>query len=129
MAASASSHKLEFTLQGREELKKQFNSVAEAVGTAKARTALKAGGLVIQNDAKRRAPYLTGTLRRSIAMEDGPGATEITIGTDVEYAGFVEFGTYKMAARPYLRPAFDENIPEVTRTIAEALSDLIEAAL
>jgi hypothetical protein len=30
------------------------------------------------------------------------------VGTDVEYSIYVEFGTSKMAAQPYLRPAIEE---------------------
>lgn len=29
------------------------------------------------------------------------------VGTNVEYSVYVEFGTYKMAAQPYLRPAVE----------------------
>jgi len=78
--------------------------------------ALKAGALLIQNDAKKRAPYLTGTLRRSIHTEQ-TGKTSVKVGTDVEYAIFQEYGTSKMAARPYLRPAFDENRQKVVDKI------------
>lgn len=30
------------------------------------------------------------------------------VGTDVHYAPYVEFGTYKMQAQPFLRPSADE---------------------
>jgi hypothetical protein len=30
---------------------------------------------------------------------------------------FNEFGTYKMAARPYMRPALDETKPEIKKLI------------
>jgi HK97 gp10 family phage protein len=35
---------------------------------------------------------------------DGSGFY-VQIGTNVSYAAFVEFGTSRMAAKPYLRPA------------------------
>jgi len=31
------------------------------------------------------------------------------VGTNVEYAAHVEYGTVRMGAQPYLRPAFDHN--------------------
>lgn len=34
------------------------------------------------------------------------------VGTSVEYAAFVEFGTSKMAAQPYLRPAVKETFTQ-----------------
>lgn len=30
------------------------------------------------------------------------------VGTNVDYAAYVEYGTYKMQAQPYLRPAADQ---------------------
>lgn len=46
----------------------------------------------------------TGRLRASITINK-LGAFDIEIGTNVEYASYVEEGTSKMPARPYLRPA------------------------
>jgi HK97 gp10 family phage protein len=50
----------------------------------------------------------TGTLQRSIGFINyGSG---IIIGAEAEYARFLELGTDKMAARPYLKRAIDKNI-------------------
>jgi len=40
-------------------------------------------------------------------MKEWAGDDDVVyvVGTDVEYAAFVEFGTSKMKAQPYLRPA------------------------
>ncbi|MEE9401255.1 MAG: HK97-gp10 family putative phage morphogenesis protein [Dehalococcoidia bacterium] len=46
---------------------------------------------------------------------------EVHIGTNVEYGPYVEFGTSKMAARPYLRPAFDENVDKARKQIIAVL--------
>lgn len=123
------SRRLEFRLDGHEELVKKFQKLDGWVQSRKVQAALRAGGLIIMNDAKARAPVLTGNLRRSITVEDGPGPREVNIGTDVEYAPFQEFGTSRMGARPYLRPAFDQNKPEVEREIADALWDLIKGEI
>ena len=58
-------------------------------------------------------PVDTGRLRGSIAVEEDENKMEVMIGTDVKYAPYVEFGTCKMAARPYLRPAYYENINKI----------------
>lgn len=61
----------------------------------------------IEADAKRRTPVDTGRLRASItrAIEhDAQGLVGI-VGTNVEYAPYVELGTRRMRARPFLRPA------------------------
>lgn len=81
-------------------------------------TALIAAGLIVQNDAKQRAPYFTGTLRRSIhigghSFQGGgtqlPGpqvssaGVTIAVGTNLEYAAQVEFGGTIVARNaPYL---------------------------
>lgn len=80
--------------------------------------ALIAAGLIVQNDAKQRAPYRTGTLRRSIhigghSFQGGgtqlPGPqvsgdqVTVAIGTNLEYAAQVEFGgTITARNAPYL---------------------------
>ena len=53
--------------------------------------------------AKALCPVDTGQLRNSIDYSvDGK---EAIVGTNVEHAAPVEFGTFKQAAQPYLRPA------------------------
>lgn len=51
----------------------------------------------------------TGHLRRSIAQEVERRLWNVAarIGTNVRYGRYLEFGTPKMAPRPWLRPAID----------------------
>jgi HK97 gp10 family phage protein len=71
-------------------------------------------GLLVQAAAKNFAtgygggPHVrTGRLRSSISTTLGADEAGVycDVGSNVEYAGYVELGTVKMAARPYLRPA------------------------
>lgn len=61
----------------------------------------------IATDAARLAPVLTGDLRNTVqvlGVQDGVG--RVGAGNDhVDYAGYVELGTRKMAAQAYLKPA------------------------
>lgn len=58
----------------------------------------------IEREAKLRAPVDTGTLRNSIqTVRLGPASYAVVVGVD--YGVHVEWGTVKMAAQPYLRPA------------------------
>lgn len=43
------------------------------------------------------------------------------VSTNVEYAPHVEFGTYKMAARPFLRPAYNKNVEKLNKKIKNIL--------
>lgn len=63
--------------------------------------------LQIVNAAKRMCPVDTGRLRDSITWELGlmMGLPTARIGTNVEYAPYVELGTRYMAAQAFLRPA------------------------
>lgn len=57
----------------------------------------------IEREAKGICPVDTGTLRNSINSEvqDYTGV----VSTNLDYAGYVEFGTYKKEARPYMMVA------------------------
>lgn len=61
----------------------------------------------VESAAKRVCPVDTGRLRSSITHSlatDERGLLAL-IGTNVEYARYVEFGTRRMRAQPYLRPS------------------------
>jgi HK97 gp10 family phage protein len=61
----------------------------------------------IEAAAKRICPVDTGRLRGSITHEvnASPGKIEGRVGSNVEYAAYVELGTRHTPAQPYLRPA------------------------
>lgn len=89
--------------------------IVEAMQTAIARALYKIG-LVAEGFAKKLCPVDTGRLRNSITFDmDG---TSVYIGTNVEYAEYVENGTSKRKATPYLVPAATEHISEY-RSIIE----------
>ena len=91
-----------------------FISYAKDVlqGMAKAKAAaLEVIGGKAESYAKKACPVDTGRLRNSITHAQMDENTEV-IGTNVEYAPFVELGTAKMKARPFLRPAAENHTPE-----------------
>lgn len=54
-------------------------------------------------------PVDTGRLKNSLQLRPmSPGHYHYKFGDGVEYGKYVEFGTYKMAAQPFMRPAMDE---------------------
>jgi HK97 gp10 family phage protein len=79
-----------------------FTSPAGPVGKSLARSAVK-----VEAAAIRLCPVDTGRLRSSITHQltvDGQGLLAL-VGTNVEYAIFVELGTRFSPAQPFLRPA------------------------
>jgi HK97 gp10 family phage protein len=63
----------------------------------------EAASAAIQAGAQANAPVRTGFLRGSISRIVQGG--KFVVEALASYAGFVEYGTRRMAARPYLTPA------------------------
>ncbi len=58
------------------------------------------------NEAQARVPVDTGALKASITGKAGLKQASFSAGNDqVKYAAFVEYGTVKMAAQPFMTPA------------------------
>jgi HK97 gp10 family phage protein len=54
--------------------------------------------------------------------EPTEGFTVVT-GTNVKYGPYVEFGTSRQSAQPYLYPAFFSLEPEVEREVAKVMQE------
>ena len=92
-----------------------------------ARLAMRDTVVEIHSDSVKGSPALTGHNRRSLAGEvsgmgtvaQGEDATSERVVDDSKiegavystsgYGGFLETGTVKMAARPYMKPAMDKS--------------------
>ena len=85
--------------------------------------ALEIIGGKAESYAKALSPVDTGRLRNSITHQQYDENTEI-IGTNVEYAPYVELGTHKMRSRPYLRPAAENHGEEYKQVIISELNKL-----
>ena len=105
-------------------------------------------GLVVESNAKALTPVKTGRLRGSITTQSANRGTEISgkaatdgiaaiekprdplevlVGTAVNYAAYVEFGTRFTGAQPYLRPGLALARGEVlTIAIKNGKSELAE---
>ena len=69
--------------------------------------------------AKQLVPVRTGHLRSSIYAKISEWVAEV--GAEAAYALFVEFGTYRMRAQPYLYPAIQRHLPRLESIILDAL--------
>jgi hypothetical protein len=95
---------------------------ASEIVTKAARLAMRDTVVDIANESSKNSPKLTGNNMRSIRYEASgfhtregvidqnkiEGAVYSTSG----YGGILETGTYKMAARPYIKPAVDRYVPK-----------------
>lgn len=84
---------------------------------------LEALGLEAEGNAVTEITELdavdTGRLRGSISHAHDD--TSAYIGTNVEYAPYVELGTHKMAARPFLRNAITNYTDDYKKIIEDEL--------
>ena len=83
--------------------------------------ATEAIGLFVEGEAKLLAPVDTGNLRSS--MSHTSDDEKATIGTNVEYAIFLEKGTSRQKAQPFLTPAAENNKDKITQLARRYLGD------
>lgn len=81
----------------------------------------------IADIARRLVPVDTGYLKSSIYALHLARHSQVKAGA--KYAGYVEFGTYKMAAQPFLRPAVAEHQREILAAVAEAMIGEMKVAV
>lgn len=93
-----------------------LKGLSDAVERALTRIGLSAEGY-----AKKECPVDTGNLRNSITHEVVQSEKAVYIGTNVEYAAYVELGTVRTKAKPYLKPAATEHSAVYKRIMEEEM--------
>jgi len=64
----------------------------------------------------------TGRLANSIEFDALDDLT-VTVGSRVAYAAYLEYGTSRMAPRPYFRPAVEDITPKYIRRLERAIEE------
>lgn len=97
--------------------------------------AVRAGARVVRKAAKARVPVKTGKLRDSLMVKKvrqrQSSSVLVIVGPkwpEGAHGHLVEFGTKHSAAKPFLRPAFDEKAGEALDKIGDTLGRGIERA-
>lgn len=73
---------------------------------------LERSSIRIERGAKNRAPVDTGQLKKTI-FQGKAGSLTYKVVAPVHYAVYLEKGTRKMRAKPFLRPALEEERPRL----------------
>ena len=130
-------------------LNEVLSALEEPVSGEKLSNALLRACLLVEREARTKAPKDTGELRRSLTTEIREEGGEIVgvVFTPLEYAPYIEYGTglfaedggrtdvpwnYKddkgewhstsgMKPRPFMRPALDENREEIMKILREGI--------
>lgn len=78
---------------------------------------LEACGLKAEGYAKKLCPVDTGNLRNSITHDTAEESGDLVeyIGTNVEYAPYVELGTLRTKAQPFIKPAVEDHADQYKR--------------
>ena len=100
--------------------KDNTDEVLSALEKAKKR-GLEAIGLVAEGHAKKITPVDTGRLRNSISHTADDDAAYI--GTNVEYAPYVELGSPTIKAHHMLQKAATEHTDEYKRLMEESMKN------
>lgn len=81
-------------------------------------------GTFVTAEAQNRATVLTGNMRRSTTFDVHDDNNGVDIGTtmDAPYAPYVEKGTSKQAAQPFLEPAVMDNISKFEEIAKQKIS-------
>ena len=118
---------LTFEVRGFDELEKKLSSLGEK-GEEISDKALDKGAQILLQEAQKRARKRTGLLRSEIKIQrrqtnKGKKYVQVGISTGSKafYAKFLEFGTSKMSAKPFLRPALESKRQQIQNEIIQEI--------
>jgi len=93
------------------------------------------GASIVEAEVIRRAPVDTGAMRSSVdehAVAQGPGYASATVAVEnssesgiEHYAIYQEFGTSRMPANPFVRPALQAVRGQVTDLIEQQVLNVL----
>ncbi|MDD1979004.1 HK97-gp10 family putative phage morphogenesis protein [Pseudomonas tussilaginis] len=133
---------------GLGDLQADLNQLAHSLANKVVRDAVVAGARVARDKARSNAPVRSGKLKKSleavrVKQGESPGAAAAGVRvrrgrkgkgdqdpTEAPfYWKFLEHGTSKMRAHPFIRPAWDGSLPEIERAVQEKLAEGIDKAI
>lgn len=138
------------SLTGFKEFADALRHLGPRIAKNSLRRAVAAGATIIKNEALALAPKDTGEMAKDILVKrerDTKGEMSAKysvfvltgkksrlkgkrrdVQRDSFYWRFVEFGTSKMAAHPFMRPAFESRKGDAVKAIGDKLDDGIQKA-
>lgn len=114
------------TVQNLPALQRDFSNLTDKMKRGVLRDALRSAARPVVASAKSKVPVKSGALKRGIAQRVSvrTNAAEALIGFDRKtfYGRFIELGTSKMSAKPFLRPALDESQQKILEAFYSAIN-------
>lgn len=101
-----------------------YNRIPELIAAVEAssRSAPMRVAEKVVRSARGRAPVDTGELKGSIHAVSIERGKVAEVQVDAAHGPYVEYGTYKMPAQPFLNPAFQEHAKELCLEIVAPLN-------
>lgn len=126
--------RVDFKIEGAAEMERLLKELGPRTASKAGAAALRAGAKPIVKEAKRLVPKDTRQLEKSITTKterqsSGVDYRSVLIGfrqPRSRIAHLIEFGTSKMPARPFMRPALDGKAKDALDEMGRVLGERIE---
>jgi HK97 gp10 family phage protein len=126
---------LSVEISGSAELTARLERLASRIGELSGEALVELAEHIVE-DAKALCPVDTGSLKRSIRYERDPdGSIIIAAGgggvinprtrREVDYAAYVEFGSSRSPAQPFLQPALEKNLPNLEPLLSGKIEEAV----
>lgn len=111
-----------FRIEGLEELTTLFQNMQPNMSKKFQEITGRYGSTMLR-EMLSRVPVRTGYLKSTIGMTSGTDALDLFVTAD--YAGYVNYGTRKMKARPFFTAVVEENTPKMVQEYNQAVADAL----
>jgi len=119
---------IDLKVSGLAELEVKLNDLGRNGSRRALRKGFRQGANVVLKDARQRVRKKTGATARATKVRDeGLKFEDMTFSISTNYIGrFLEFGTSKMPAYPFLRPAAENKAREAVEVARDVTLAAIE---
>lgn len=111
-------------IEGMQQLMQRLEQMGQSIEADLKEKALVAGAELMRDKVAEIVPVRTGKLKDNIIISNVEGNT-IHIGPDQQgtafHGHFLEFGTKKMSAQPFMGPAYENNKDAVQNKMADVI--------
>lgn len=113
-------------IRGLSAVKKELRKLSAEARKAGKR-AVNASARAVRDSARSRVPVKTGELKKSITTRVSRKGIGARVGTNDEAGPFVEFGTVRQAAKPFLFPAAEQERANFVRRMADETNAVLKS--
>jgi len=121
-------------ITGLKELADKLRSMGPELNKKALRAGVSAAARIVRDDARARNPDATGKTEKAIISKYVKKESDnfkqtyiVAVHKRAWYWRFVEFGTVKLAARPFMRPAFESNKSKLVDAIRTKIAAQIKS--